>query len=363
MAASVLLVAASAGAQDHVNVTIVAPAVGSFPRLAAGSFDITNQDQLVSVKTTTAQGQSQTQSMAGTTAPVRVQMGLPWGGEVAQLIKAMVSGANPAIDHITCDFVHAGSDQPYYTVVIDHPIIARVDLAYDSAAVTATEQISLAAPQVDFLDGGSSANTPAAPATGGSRAIVLRRAAARPQPPLRLTATPQMLRRLMSSTTAAAGPPIIGFASFAASAGSTLHFAPEASFPTWASGAMIGVETLAITFERQVLMTSVTAADGSRTTVPHPGPLQPTQASFTKSVGSLSNDLQAAVSGRQHITTTFELADAPGRLGYSFIFTSGLISSDHTSLSNGHAAEQVALTSGSGVIVKDVRRNITAQVP
>lgn len=366
-----MLSATSAGAQDHVNVTIVAPAFGAFPRLTAASFDITNQDQLVSVKSSTTQGQTATQTMVGLTQPIQVQMGLPWGGEVAQLIKAMVSGINPAIDHITCDFVHTGSDQPYYTVVIDQPIISRVDLAYDSAAATATEQIAISARQVEFMDGSSTGSSTGNSTAGtstprariGSTTPVLRRATA-PPPRLRLVASPAMIRRIATSTnSAAAGPPIAGFASFAAASGSTMHFAPEGSYGAWTNGAMTTVETLSLSVQRSVVVHTVTGSDGSPTLVPVAGTLQPVTVSFTKAVGSLTNDLQSAVSSTQRVTTTFELADAPSRLGYSFVFASGRISGDHTSLSNGHATEQVTITNMGGLTVTDLRRNISAQVP
>src|SRR5579875_404794 len=147
-------------AQDHVNVTIVAPSLGTIPRLAAGSFDITNSDQLIS-HASTGPNHSQGKTVAmGANEPAKIEMLLPWGGELPQLVKAMTSGAGAsAIDHITCDFVHAGSNQPYYTVIIDNPLISHIDLVYDSTSATATEDIKIEAPQVEYMDGSTSTSS------------------------------------------------------------------------------------------------------------------------------------------------------------------------------------------------------------
>jgi hypothetical protein len=182
------------------------------------------------------------------------------------------------------------------------------------------------------------------------------------QPKLRLIATPAMLRRLTTIAAAGmAGPPVVGFATFAATGSSGAHFAPEGSFPAWATGAMANVEALTITFDRAVIDHKQTSVGGAQTTVPLPGPMSYTTATFIKPVGSLSNDLQAAISGRQRVTTTFELSDVPGRLAYAFQFTSGFITSDHTTLSNGRATEQVVVTSGGALTVTNLRSNVSAQ--
>ena len=350
-------------AQDHVNITIVAPTLGSFPVLAAGSFDITNSDKLVQHTAAGASGQQHVVALS-VTEPVKVEMTMPWGGEIPQLLQSMTSGAVPsAIDHITCDFVHAGSSQPYYTVVIDHPLVSHIDLAYDSASAAATEQLKLEAPQVEFLDGSAGttgASTTQSTTATGTAARALMRPIALPH--LRLLSTPVKIRQLGTSMAGVvAGPPVDGFASFAATGSSTAHFAPEGSFPAWATGAMANVESLSVSFARDIVVYKQTLADGSQQAFPRYGNAVPTTATFTKPVGSLSNDLQAAISGHQKVTTTFELADVPGRLAYSFQFVNGYISSDHTSLSNGHASEQVTVTNGYHVQVTNLRNNVTAQ--
>jgi hypothetical protein len=343
-------IAPSALAQDHINITIIAPSYGAIPRLAAGSFEITNEAQLTQIH---AGGQNAIK--VGATDAPRVQMTLPWDGEVTQFIRALASSSEtPDIDHITCDFVHAGSDQPYYTVIIDQPIIGRVQLVYDSATTTATEEIALAARQVEYptvATAGSS--TAAAPAQGSVRVVKLSQ-------PVRLVGSMATLRSLRSLAASAAGPPIAAFANFAAGAGGP-KFAAEQAFPAWTNGAMANLESLTLSITRQIIIHKFTSSDGTATAVPSAGAGVTVQATFTKGVGSLTNELQGALSSHQQVTTTLQLADAPARLGQTIVLQNANITSDRTALSNGRSAEQVAMTATRGTVT-DLRRNATVTV-
>lgn len=349
--------AGSAVAQDHVNVTITAPAIGTFPQLTAGSFDVTNEEMLSTQAMGVVNGRDVTKAFASN-QPAVVQMVLPWGGEIIQILKAMAStSAQSPVDKVTCDFVHSGSNQPYYSVIIDHPIISHVELAYDSATAVATETITLRSVLLEYYDGSGTKSGTATAVAGTPRARMATGAAALPR--LRLLGTAATLRRLVTSTGAVAGPPVAAFADFAATGNSTAHFSAEGSFPPWAAGAMANIEALSMTFDRPVVINTLT----SSTVQIHAGWAAPARVTFTKGVGALSSALQGAMSSAQRIKTGFELADAPGRLAYSFTLPQAVITTDHTSLSNGHATEQVTMTSGTGgVTVTDLRHNVTAQV-
>lgn len=296
-------------AQDRITVAVVAPALGSFPQLTAGTFE-----------TSTTQ--------AGTVAQptgliTHVEMSLPWGGEAAQLLRALKSGAPLAT--VTCTFYHAGSDAPYYSMALHPATVEKLALAYDSASGVATEEVRFAAPHVDYgtgTAGTASAVSPTSPPAiaprivtiGGRQVHVL---------PTRFVA----LSRIAGA--GVAGPPIAGFATFTSPTG---PMPPEGGTPSWAGSQSTSVSSFAV----EVDQTSIGSQSGGAGHTPQ-------FVTFTKPLGSLSPQLQAAHAAHTPLQTVISLADRPGRLAYRITLPTGVVQSDQTSFSGNKSAEDIKM--------------------
>ena len=333
LAATTIATPITLRAQDRVNVSIVAPTLGAIPQLSAGTFEILNQSAL-----TYTSGSGGSSMLAGNSQPAHVQMSLPWGGEAAQFLEALESGSASTFTTVTCAFYHPGSSTPYYTVTMHTPVIERVALAYDSAAGIATEELRFAAKHVDYSTGtsGSGSATPTPPPSIAPQTVMIAGRQVHVFP-----ARAMMVSRIASAVIEA-GPPMAGFAAFTSSSGA---MPSEGGTPPWAGTQSTSVSTFTVD-----MSTPVDAASGLST-----GKVTITPVKFTKPVGSLSAQLQAARAAHTPLTTVISLADRPGRLAYRITLTNGVIQSDQTSFSGGKSAEEIAVAA-QGMKVADLVR-------
>jgi len=354
--ASALLVASSASAQDHVNVTIASASVGAIPRLA-GAVDIGTSQNLIAITT------GANVLYAGSTDAVHVTMTLPWNGATSQVMridKAYADGVMHPVDSVMCDFVHAGSDQPYLTVVLHQPILNRITLAYDSVADSATATLAWVAQSVEYL---APASTPALVRSTTARAatrqaMVAGGRAAQPAPRTapRIMLSPVALRAL--AVVGQSGPPVDAFLQFADAGTHNAAFAPEGSFPSWTAGAMASAQALIVTVTQPVGMARVQDQNGvSYVTVHQQGPVS-LSAQITKAVGALAAAIANAQGSRERLMVTIGLADAPGHLGARMTFNGALVASNSISSTNGRAIEQIGLIP-EHMTVSDLRSGAT----
>lgn len=362
MAASVLLVAASAGAQDHVNVTIMAPTIGSIPQLA-GALDIANSQSLIAIAPS---GPAPTTGIlyAGVTDAVHATMVLPWNGAASQVMrveKAYIDGAMHPVDSVICNFVHAGSDQPYLTVVIHQPILHRITLAYDSVADSATATLDWVAQSVEYL---APASTQPSVRTIGARATITRRST--PASGRVAQLTPKTAPRLMLSPTALralamagqAGPPVDAFLQFADAGPRNIAFTSESSFPSWTAGAMASAQALSVTATQPVMIVRATDENGVSYVTAHPQGSVALAVQITKAAGPLAAAIATAQGSHERLTVTIGLADAPGHLGARMTFNSALVASNSMGNIGGRPVEQIGLTPQT-ITISDLRNGTT----
>lgn len=298
-------------AQDRIEVTVAAPALGAIPPLTAGTFLINTPNQ---------------SGIGGSGAVATgVEMSLPWGAEAIQFLQALETGATA--NSVTCAFYHTGNSAPYYTVTLHTPVVREVALAYDSAAGIASEEIHLLSFHIDYAAGASGAPATTSPPTiaphvamiGGRQVHVL------PSRSIALTR--------IASTAAAPGAPAEGFASFTSPTGA---MPSEGGIPSWAGSQSTSVSKLVVDVQSTLNIGSQSTGSGA-------GRVTVSPVTLTKPVGSLSAQLQAARANRTPITTVISLADRPGRLAYRITVTNGLIANDQTSFSGAKSTEEITM--------------------
>lgn len=309
-----------AGAQDRISVTIVAPTLGSFPQLTAGTFETSYITSLT--------GTGGTSSAAGNAQQTRVEMSLPWGGEAAQFYRALASGTQ--LTTVTCAFYHAGSSTPYYNMTLHSPTIDKLALAYDSAAGIANEEVRFAARQVDYA-AGTSGTTTSGTTTSATPPTIAPRIVTIGGRQLHVLPAHFAAVSRIASAAVQAGPPTAGFAAFTASTGA---LPSEGGIPPWAGSQSTSVSRFAVEIDAPNRVGSTGAGAGKVTFQ---------AVTFTKPLGTLSPQLQAARAAHTPMSTVISLADRPGRLAYRVTLANGVIQSDQTSFSGGKSAEDITM--------------------
>lgn len=359
-----MLAATSAGAQDHVNVTIASGAIGAIPRLA-GALDIANSQSLIAIAPSgPTPGAGAGVLYGGSTDAVHATMVFPWNGAASQMMrveKAYIDGVMHPVDSVICDFVHAGSDQPYLTVVLHQPILHRITLAYDSVADSATASLDWVAQSVEYL---APASTQPSVRTIGARTTITRQSTAAsgrvaqltPLTAPRLILSPTALRAL--AVVGQAGLPADAFLQFADAGTRNIAFAPESSFPSWTAGAMASAQVLVVTATQPVAIARTADQNGVSYVTAHPqGPVA-VSANITKAAGPLAAAIATAQGNHERLTVTIGLADAPGHLGARMTFNSALVASNSMGTIGGRPVEQIGFAPQT-ITISDLRNGTT----
>lgn len=357
--ASALLVASSAGAQDHVNITIASASLGAIPRLA-GAVDIPNSQTLVPIMPSkVGGGNAGVQLYAGATDAVHATMVLPWNGAATQILritKAYFDGQPHAVDSVICDFVHAGSNQPYLSIVLQQPVLSKLTLAYDSVGDSATAALNWTASAAEYV---TPASTQAVVrATPGQVAGARQAVQLRPQMAPRIALSAGVLRSL--AVIGQTGPPVDAFLQFADAGTRNIAFAPEQSLPSWTGGAMANAQAVVLTAAQPTVMIRKVDQNG----VPYiavttrPGDPMTILVQLSKAAGSLAAAIANAQGSREPLTVTVGLADAPGHLGYRMTFNHALMASNSISSADGRTIEHISLIP-EHMTVSDLRSGTT----
>lgn len=346
-AAAALLVAGSARAQDHVNVTISGAALGAIPRLV-GAVDIVNSMDLIPITVSGVAPSATRQVFAGKSDAVHATMVLPWNGALTQVLgvaRDYFNGQARPVDSVTCDFVHAGSSQPYLSIVLRDPVLSRLTLAYDSVADSATATLAWITPSVEYVTSagtqpvvrGTAAHAATQPTVVNGVAMQLK-----PQMAPRVALSPSALRSLAVLGTT--GPPAAAFLNLVDAGTRSITFAPEGSFPSWTGGAEASVDAVVLTVTEPAVIFRTTDPNGVQymSVAPKPRALTST-VQLTKAAGSLAAAIASAQGSGEPLTVTIGLADAPGHLGYRLALTSARVASHSISSANGRTVEQIGL--------------------